>query len=591
MTLRTILDRSASSVRRGWALLGDPAVLSTKTALIYLPFGLVGPLLIDRQRLGGSGFTWLVFALAGQAVLMIDFVVARSIIGHLSSRRSTSVANLIAMVIGVVLRGCTLAFLAVTFGMTTSWELGYRIVSGLIAQLGVLVLIAIVVSAYEGHRRLAADLESQRRQLASTVIAAKAQADLLKSQIREQVRSTIAPLLDQLDQVLQGDDDDDALTRARQSIRQVVDDDLRPLSHRLESGDGLPKSVIETHVIGQRVRVPMPSSLEMGRLLQPLIVGLIAALLVTSQAVRALSGFSVLIFPMVTGIVVCAGLWIVRSLVSRWESPLWLGVLASAVVTAVILPMALLVQSAVGLPVPIGIVNAAVVVGAIVGTLTSLAVAVDSRRSSTEEQLRESVEQLTIATSLLRQEVFVTQRNLGYVIHGSIQSALYAAAMKLSSTQVGSAENVYSARNDILSAVTRLDAMNVRRSILVDTLADIAELWDDTCVVRWTIDHKTVRLLAEYPHAAASAGEIARECVSNAIRHGSATEVWVTISQVDEHVQVTALDNGKGVDDSRQVGLGSRMLDEVCVSWRRESSGSGTSVVAELATGGSFVQP
>lgn len=591
MTLRTILDRSASSVRRGWALLGDPAVLSTKTALIYLPFGLVGPLLIDRQRLGGSGFTWLVFALAGQAVLMIDFVVARSIIGHLSSRRSTSVANLIAMVIGVVLRGCTLAFLAVTFGMTTSWELGYRIVSGLIAQLGVLVLIAIVVSAYEGHRRLAADLESQRRQLASTVIAAKAQADLLKSQIREQVRSTIAPLLDQLDQVLQGDDDDDALTRARQSIRQVVDDDLRPLSHRLESGDGLPKSVIETPVIGQRVRVPMPSSLEMGRLLQPLIVGLIAALLVTSQAVRALSGFSVLIFPMVTGIVVCAGLWIVRSLVSRWESPLWLGVLASAVVTAVILPMALLVQSAVGLPVPIGIVNAAVVVGAIVGTLTSLAVAVDSRRSSTEEQLRESVEQLTIATSLLRQEVFVTQRNLGYVIHGSIQSALYAAAMKLSSTQVGSAENVYSARNDILSAVTRLDAMNVRRSILVDTLADIAELWDDTCVVRWTIDHKTVRLLAEYPHAAASAGEIARECVSNAIRHGSATEVWVTISQVDEHVQVTALDNGKGVDDSRQVGLGSRMLDEVCVSWRRESSGSGTSVVAELATGGSFVQP
>ena len=591
MNPQTPVDRLASSVRRGWTLLGDPAALSTTTALVYLPYGLVGPLLIDRQRLGGSGLAWLALGLAGQAVLMIDFAIARSIIGRFTPTRSTSVANLVAMIIGVVMRGCALALLAITFGMTTSWELGYRIGSALIAQLGVLVLIAIVVSTYEGHRRLANDLESQRRQLASTVIATKAQADLLRSQIREQVSTTIAPLLDQLDQVLRGHVDADALTRARQSIRQVVDDELRPLSHRLESGEGLPQSVIEAPVIGQRVRVPLPSSLAMGKLLRPLLMGLVAALLVTSQAVRALSGVSVLTFPMVTGIVVCAGLWIVRALISRWEPPLWLGVATSAAVAAFLMPMALMVQAALALPVPTGIITAAVVAGAIVGTLISLGVAVDARRVSTENQMRESVEQLTIATSLLRQEVFVTQRHLGYVIHGSIQSALYAAAMKLASDQVGSTDNVYSARMDILTAVTKLDALNVRGSILVDTLADIAELWDDSCVVRWTIDHKTVRLLAEYPHAAVSAGEIARECVSNAIRHGSATEVWVTISQVNGHVQVTAVDNGNGVDDSRHVGLGSRMLDEVCISWHRESSDRGTAVVAELATGGLLVQP
>ena len=85
------------------------------------------------------------------------------------------------------------------------------------------------------------------------------------------------------------------------------------------------------------------------------------------------------------------------------------------------------------------------------------------------------------------------------------------------------------------------------------------------------------------PVTEASVGEIAREFITNAIRHGEATTVMVRIVVEQGCVQVTCDDDGRGVSAFASRGVGSRMLDELCIRWDRTRDGLHTSVTADVA--------
>jgi glucose-6-phosphate-specific signal transduction histidine kinase len=72
--------------------------------------------------------------------------------------------------------------------------------------------------------------------------------------------------------------------------------------------------------------------------------------------------------------------------------------------------------------------------------------------------------------------------------------------------------------------------------------------------------------------------------VGNAIRHGRASHVNVGIEARSSHLLIAISDDGRADGHEAQRGLGSRMLDEMCVSWSRESDDCGTTLTAELAT-------
>ena len=116
------------------------------------------------------------------------------------------------------------------------------------------------------------------------------------------------------------------------------------------------------------------------------------------------------------------------------------------------------------------------------------------------------------------------------------------------------------------------------------TLADLVDLWEGTAEVTWTMNHQTVRVLAESPPTAASVGEIVTECTSNAIRHGRASHVRVSVSTIGDSIEVIVSDDGTGMPSVVEPRLGTRMLDELCLIWERTSSAAGTTVVARLAT-------
>jgi signal transduction histidine kinase len=570
--------------RASWWLLGSSAALSPIVTLLYLPFGLIGPLIIDPARLGGRWSDWLLVGLAGQLTLMLVFALGRWGL-HRGGGGRSPVGTVIVMVAGIIARAWVLAALVPALGLADGFEIGYRIGSSLVAQLGVLLIFAVVVSAQAQHGSQQAALEAQREALSDLNRTMRARLDETVSTLRAEVRRTIDPLIRDVDAELE------VLTRSvdfgplRESIRSAVDDDLRPLSHRLAAATHIDEVLASVDSGSTPGRSPLPARLPLSRLIKPILFGLLMALISTSQSLREFSFPLVLTFPVFSGMLVGLLMAAVRGLLGRWEPPLWLGITVVALAGGAAVLAGVLVQPLLGLPVPRYINGAAFLVGAVVAVLIALYGAVDQRRVDTEEALRASILELMQASSLLRQHSFAARRHLSYVIHGSIQSALHAAALRLATLESPDQAVLATIRQDISEATARLEEPVSPYVMLIDTLQEIADLWRGTCDVRWSMDFRTVRTVAESPVAAMSISEIVRECVTNAVRHGRARTVTVRIQRSgDGRVVLDIADDGVGTEESAVPGLGSHMLDEMCVSWQRTSGESGTRVVAEVAT-------
>jgi signal transduction histidine kinase len=563
-------------IRAGWALLGSRAALSWPVPVLAVAFGLIGPLTIDRQRVGGPFVGWLVVALIAQAVLIGVVLACRPLAG-----RGPWITVLV-LAVASACRGLTIAWCAWQLGLTDAPEFGYRVGPAAVAQFGVLIAMALAVSGYARHKSVAAELAAKRAAVAELTVTLRERLDAIRRDLAREVHESIDPLVADLDRELERLEREGDAAHAVDSIRRVVDHDLRPLSHRLADPAVTAHALATAAVTPVLPQVPLPDRLSLHRLIEPTSIGMLAAIVSSSQSQRTPNVLAAFLFPILTGFLTAGLVAGVRIAIGRWTPRLWVGVAVTGLISGVSLSLALGIERSVGLPVPPFVGTAATLVGIIIGVLTAIFIAVDARRLATEQQLRESIDELEELASILRQHAFAARRRLGQILHGSVQGSLYAAAMRLAAERRPTSEDIRIVRADIVSAMARLDEPESSQVLIVDTLTDIAELWDGTCTVRWTLDHRTVRLLAVSPTTAMSVAEIARECVTNAIKHGRATEVWVTITRSGDRVVLSTLDNGTSTAGGES-GLGTRLLDETCAVWRREQTDGGTRVTAELA--------
>ena len=565
-----------SRARSNWALLGSPAALSWPVPVLATAFCIIGPLTIDRQRIGGPISSWLLSALIAQTVLIAIVLGCRPIVGRSPWR------TMLVLAVASIGRGVALALSAWMLGLTASPEFGYRVGPAAVATFGVLVALALAVSSYQRHRAVAAELAAKQAGVLDLTNALLRRREEAQLELTEEVHLSIDPLIADIDRQLnllaQGGDASPAL----ETIRRLVDDELRPLSHRL--AEPIPVVLPPAASISAMgaTRIPLPRQLPLRRLVDPFAIGILAGIVSSSQSLRTPNLATAIAFPALTGLLAAGFAAVVALAIGRWQPRLWLGVAITALIGGAGLSLALVIQQSIGVPVPPFVQSAGVFVGIVIGVVTALFLAVDARRSATETELRESIVALEDLAGVLRQHEHAARRHLSHLLHGTIQGTLHSAAIRLASQTAWSPELIGEIRADIDAAMSQLDDPRMTAVRIIDTFTDIAELWDGTCTVHWTLDHQTLHLVVMSPSTAISAVDITRECVTNAIKHGRATEVWITIARSGDRVIISALDNGTS-SASGAPGLGSRLLDAACATWRREPSDSGTRVTAELA--------
>jgi len=218
----------------------------------------------------------------------------------------------------------------------------------------------------------------------------------------------------------------------------------------------------------------------------------------------------------------------------------------------------------------------------IISMAISMTVLVQEQRRLVDEGIEQVNIELSRQISVLRRDLWAIRRRMSTTLHGSVQSALTSAMLLLRADP--SPANVAEVRQRLDQALIAIDLDEQAANVIEHGLREIGALWSGVAEVRLELSTAAEDQLGSQPGLSAAVLEIVREGVGNAIRHGRATTVDVRISSVDGGlIEIEIDDNGAGLGQDAGAGLGSRMLDEVCITWQRRGGSSGVRLTALLA--------
>jgi len=138
-------------------------------------------------------------------------------------------------------------------------------------------------------------------------------------------------------------------------------------------------------------------------------------------------------------------------------------------------------------------------------------------------------------------------------------------------------------REDVERASSAISSFGHNDIKLEASLNEISDLWQGVCEVEFLYSQELLQVIPNDSVLAHCINEIVKECVSNAIRHGHATEVKALLSDPKDGSITISITNNGNDQISSQRGVGSQMLDEVTMSWSRGLTQSGVQVLARVA--------
>ena len=232
-------------------------------------------------------------------------------------------------------------------------------------------------------------------------------------------------------------------------------------------------------------------------------------------------------------------------------------------------------------------VHALLFFGASVGGTTFAAQFAQLQRKKTTENLSAVNLQLEILNASLRQELWLNRRRTASVLHGPVQAALFASAMKLSQESKPTPALVAEVEQDISAALEKLNnPSNLEGEDISDLLNQIVEIWSDAAEISIEIPEDLETAITRTPLASEALIEIAREFITNAIKHGRASQVSLKVSRLDAaRISIEVIDDGQGVPPGAKPGFGSKLLSELSLVWRQSREGNTTLSYAEIVLG------
>ena len=207
-----------------------------------------------------------------------------------------------------------------------------------------------------------------------------------------------------------------------------------------------------------------------------------------------------------------------------------------------------------------------------------------SLRASRRDLLRTfatDVDQEEVATMARSRALATAAREAAGVLHGPVQTKLVACAMAIE--HAAEAGDVIAVNQALVQARAVLEqpvpalAADLHSTIAAEVQRKAA-LWRG--LVDITIDLEPA-VAAVGGQLAKDVGAVVEEGIANAIQHGAATEVHVSITHQGNQVIIRIVDNGSGATDGR-AGLGSQLLDRLAPGWALERTSQGATLHVPL---------
>jgi signal transduction histidine kinase len=513
--------------------------------------------------------------------MMIILALAR----HAFWRLNASLATLALIIGGYILagaiRGLTLQITLYSLGAADTGYSTYRLIGGVVVMATGLIWAAFAfgIKAEWGAKR--ATLSGTKQQLESLLADSETRLEVEASDTMSTIESMLqTALLPELAESPQ---------RALTKLQALINDTLRPLSALLASNQ--PKlELVRLDPTAYRFRwTTALTHLKLRESSRPFTIGLILATLAVNGFVQYLPEISAIWLLLLSFVVLASGLslsrFVLAGLVDR---------LPPSIRVIAVLAVLFLVGFVGGLGVlslgddPLVAVTLSAnggVASALLGALFGINHAASKEMESIELQLKNYEHKLRWTIAALNGQHWLQKKQFARKIHGPIQSEVAAAAIRiersLSTGEVTESGEVV--LRNLRDRLAKLLDDTKGTSDVRPVLAEIAETWHGLCKIELEMSEEVERTLKQDATCVETVLEIAREACSNAIRHGSAEDILLTVEMANhELVKLTVRNDGTKVDIDSKRGVGSAYLDDCTYSHALEMNQDGAILTATI---------
>lgn len=518
---------------------------------------------------------------AAHLTMMAVLVLTRMLLWKLEATIVTLTLVIAGYILAGAIRGLTLQGALYGLGAADTGYSNYRLFGGVVVMTTGLLWAAFAfgIKAEWGAKRAA--LSGTKQQLESLLADSEARLEVeaidTMSTIESMLQTALLPELAESPQ------------RALTKLQALINDTLRPLSVLLASNQ--PQlQLVRLDPTAYRFRwTTALTHLKLRESSRPFTIGLILASLAVNGFVQYLPEYSALSLLILTFAVIAAGLSLSRFVMAPWVDRLPPGIRVFAVLAVLFLVgfgggLAVLSLGddpavAYGLSINGGVASA------LLGALFGINHAASKETESIELQLHNYEHKLRWTIAALNGQHWLQKKQFARKIHGPIQSEVAAAAIRIErSLKTGevteSGEVVLHNLRDRLAKI--LDDTKGTSDVR-PVLAEIAETWHGLCNIDLEMTVEVEKELKEDPTCVETVLEIAREACSNAIRHGSAENIHLTVEMAESDlVRLTVRNDGTKVEAGSKRGVGSAYLDDCSYSHELELNPGGAILTATI---------
>jgi signal transduction histidine kinase len=546
--------------------IASPYSLSNQTILAAAVPVVLSNLVLDFGREEGSFGNWLLIALLGYLSVAAVLVLSRNL---LSGMTPPAIVYLLVFLLAGFVRGVVIFQVGTEFGVIPPDEWQYRLLGSPLFVLVSLSLVTVLVSNSVRATKELANLETSRLVLEKRLSSMRAEISRMNSEVAGNVSGLISPVIQELMVKIKGSKE---LAREIQELRTTVDEVVRPLSIAIaEKTDEMSSPQVTAAKVSIRENFRLDSKLQVSNQIVPFWSSALITLISTPAAVVFYGQDAALALALLAAATVVTlelAYFIFRRVQLRSIAALLLQVaIFAAAGGAAILALSLASLSA-GLYPAARIITLTVIIGSamFIGQIRQ------TQRYASQQKAREVNEQLELLNSQARRELWLNRRRIATVLHGPVQAALYASAMRLAQSSRPSKKLIQSVNQDLADALEVLKFDSLQETDLRDVIGQITEVWSGTCEIYSNISKAVYQVTKKNPLVGEAVTEVLREAVSNAIKHGSATEIEIDAKVTAKLVVISIVNNGKSPVNSRGNGFGSKLYGELTHTWQLEQT-------------------
>lgn len=217
---------------------------------------------------------------------------------------------------------------------------------------------------------------------------------------------------------------------------------------------------------------------------------------------------------------------------------------------------------------------AAISIGFLLILLTSGAGSLRTYRDDVARIFQADIDREVIESAAASRQVAQLAREAARILHGTVQTRLIACAVAIeraaSNRDAVAFQSALREAQQILSGNSFTE--DDRETSLADEVQRKVFLWSGLCEVKVNTDSSADEIRGR---TARDVGRVVEEGLSNAIRHGAATSIEISVAIEKDTIVVVIHDNGIGPQPGER-GLGSAVLDGLSDSWDLSAVPSGS---------------